>query len=125
MDRQEWLKSLKIGDKVANEIKVGFNNEKAYEFLEVKNVTAKGNIRLTNGILLNSNGFYSKYENWRSTRYEIEPITNEILEYEKNRREYNNLKGEVRGLIDNFSRYRCSIEDLKQLKEILSKYKDS
>lgn len=121
IDRKEWLKSLKIGDKVANKHNSSWDNELSYEFLEIKNITAKGNIRLTNGILLNDNGYYHKYENWNSIYYKIEPITDKILEFEKNRREHNKLKSEVRSLLDNLRLNRCSVEELKQLKEILSR----
>lgn len=121
MERVEWLKSLKQGDKVANKTKSGWEDEICYMFYEVKNITAKGNIRLTNGILLNENGEYHKYENWSSTDYYIEPITDEILNFEKDRREYNDLRREVRELCDNFRKKNYSIEALKQLKEILSK----
>lgn len=121
MERSEWLRTLKAGDKVANKSKSGWNNETCYTFYEVKNVTAKGNIRLTNGILLNTNGEYHKYENWRSTDYYIEPVTDEILKFEKDRREYNNLKREVSELCDNFRKNKYSIEELKELKRILTK----
>lgn len=121
MERVEWLKSLKQGDRVANKTKTGWDNQTCYMFYEVKNITAKGNVRLTNGILLNKNGEYHKYENWNSTDYCIEPITDEILKFEKDRREYNNLRIEVRELCNNFGKNKYSIEELKQLKEILSK----
>lgn len=121
MERVEWLKNLKSGDKVANKTKTGWDNQTCYRFYEIKNITAKGNIRLTNGILLNANGEYHKYENWNSTDYYIEPITDEILKFEKDRREYNNLRREVRELFDNFGKKEYSIEILKELKEILSK----
>ena len=121
MSREDWLKSLKSGDKVANKTTSGFNREVYYETLEVKNITNKGNIRLTNGILLNSNGEYHKYENWNSTDYLIEPLTNEILEYEKNRREHKSLRYEVAELCDNFRKEQYTIEELKKLKEILKK----
>lgn len=121
MERSEWLKTLKAGDKVANKSKSGWNNETCYMFYEVKNVTAKGKIRLTNGILLNTNGEYHKYENWNSTDYYIEPVTDEILKFEKDRREYNNIKREVSELCDNFRKNNYSIEELRELKRILTK----
>lgn len=121
MNREEWLKSLKVGDKVANKTTSGIDREICYQILEIKNVTNKGNIRLTNGILLNDNGKYHKYENWNSTDYVIEPLTDEILEYEKNRREYKSLRYEVAELCDNFRREKYTVEELKKLKEILRK----
>lgn len=108
MNREEWLKSLKVGDKVANKTTSGIDREICYQILEIKNVTNKGNIRLTNGILLN-------------TDYVIEPLTDEILEYEKNRREYKSLRYEVAELCDNFRREKYTVEELKKLKEILRK----
>lgn len=120
-DRELWLKNLKKGDKVANKSTTGLNREECYKFLEIKNVTAKGNIRLTNNILLDSNGYYSKFENWTSITYNIEPITEEIIKFEKDRREYNNLKYEIANLCDNFRRSKYTIEELKELKRILSK----
>lgn len=122
-NREEWLKTLKKGDKVANKTREGFSGQKAYQFLEVKNITAKGNIRLTNGILLNENGYYYKYENWNSCTYDIEPITDEIIEYEKNRKEYNSIRYEVGELCSSFRRKTYALEDLKLLKELLGKGK--
>lgn len=122
MKRIEWLKTLKSGDKVANKTTTGWDREICYMFYEVKNITIKGNIRLTNGILLNSNGEYHKYANYNSVDYYIEPITEEILQFEKDRVAYNNIKREVSKLCDNFKKNSYSLAELKELKRILDKH---
>lgn len=80
-----------------------------------------GGVKIWNGVLLNSNGEYHKYESYNSINYCIEPITEEILQFEKDRREYNNIKREVSKLCDNFRKNNYSIEELKELKRILAK----
>lgn len=122
-EREIWIKSLKKGDKVANEVYNRFNG-KYYEFLEVKNITPKGNIRLTNNILLDSNGYYYKYIQYGGSKeYKIIPITKEIVSFEKNRKEYNKIFNDVSKLCDNFCRKNYTIEDLELLKEILERGK--
>ena len=54
-NREEWLKTLKKGDKVANKEYYGLDRYKYYEIYEVKNITKTGNIRLDSGELLNEN----------------------------------------------------------------------
>lgn len=120
-EREEWTKSLKVGDVVANEVSHGCKREKGYEFFEIKNITKKGNIRLTNGILLNSNGTYHKFDAWTSVDYHIEPATEELLEYEKDRQEYNQLLVEVNELCSGFRKKEYDKEDLIALKEILER----
>jgi hypothetical protein len=119
--RKEWLEGLRPGDKVANEVTVGFGNDKAYQFHEVKNVTKKGQIRLTNGILLDENGYYHKFKDWHSTTYKIEPVTDEILKFEEDRKAFDKLRYEVTVLCEGFRKGLYSIEDLKQIKELLEK----
>lgn len=124
MDRDEWLKTLKPGDKVANKEYSGLDREKQYRFYEIKKITPKGSIRLTNDILLNSKGCYYKYIGWGHCKaYNIEPITQEILDYEEERKAYNNLRYEVDELCDKFRRKTYDIETLKQLKILLEKEK--
>lgn len=124
INREEWLKSLKPGDEVANmEHSYYSRNEKHYRFYKVKNITAKGNIRLTNGVLLDSNGYYRSYKDYGSMKYEIEPITDEILEHERMREEYSDLIYEVRCLTDKINHMDLTIEELRNLKEILSNAK--
>ena len=55
-NREEWLKTLKKGDKVANKEHYGLERYKYYKIYEVKNITKTGKIRLDNDKLLNENG---------------------------------------------------------------------
>lgn len=73
MNRQEWLKSLKEGDLVADKRYNGY-----YSIFKIKKITPKGSIRLETGHLLNENGEYYKFEGWSSTNIYIEPLTEEI-----------------------------------------------
>ena len=122
MEREQWLKSLKKGDKVANKTKKYTSDGYSYIYYEVKNITLKGNIRLANGILLNEYGEYHKFENWCSTDYKIEPITEETLKYEKDRKEQLSLYLEISKLLEQQSR-KCkswTIEQLKNIKEFIN-----
>lgn len=120
-NKEEWLKTLKAGDKVANKVKNYNDIEAYYKFYEVKNITPKGQIRLTNGILLNEKGEYHKFERFSSTHYCIEPITNEILQYEKDKKRRTELYLEVRGMLEKKA-IECkswSIERLENVKKFL------
>ena len=121
MERKEWLKTLKIGDKVANKDFNTWRGEVYYDFLEVKNITAKGNIRLTNGVLLDDNGEYFKSSNLKSIYYKIEPITDSIIKYENERKEKETLVSEIGELFNKFNRKNYTVEELKQIRDILNK----
>lgn len=119
IDRDKWLKSLKPGDKVANRyVENGINRFSSYE---IKKITPTGCIRLTNDVLLDKNGSYSKYSYHFSTRYYIEPITKDILEYENNVRKHNKLIKEVSNLLLEKSKTcsQLSIEQLTNIKDFL------
>lgn len=120
MDKQEWLKSLKPGDKVANKDYTGLDRTVYYAFYTIKNLTTKGNIRLENGDLLDANGQGRSKK--KSVTYSIEPITKEILTYEKERHTQTSLYLEVSSLLETKSR-ECrdwTIEDLNKIKDALN-----
>ena len=56
-ERQEWVKTLKKGQKVINIIDFEGDNP-IYEDLQVKSISKKGYITLTNGLRLDSKGVY-------------------------------------------------------------------
>ena len=113
-NREEWLKGLKKGDKVADKKYYG-----EYTIFTIKNITPKGFIRLNEkeNILLKPNGEYHKFENWRSFKLIIEPVTDKVLkeiEYNKENRllmkEFNSLSDEI---INN--KYKLTNESLEKL----------
>lgn len=116
MTREEWLKSLKAGDKVANK------NGGSYNFYEVKKITPAGQMRLTNNTLLNQDGKYYSYSRFGSTSYDIEEITEEIVEYLKNRKKKTALYLEVRDLLEvkTIEISSLNIEQLENLKNKLT-----
>lgn len=123
-NREEWLKTLKTGDKVANKVYY-WSTGYYYEFLEVKSITPKGSIRLTNGVLLNNKGCYSSYERFSSESYNIEPITDEIMEAVMRRNLENNILDYFKKLSGNRKLLNeISIKDLESIKDILSRCKE-
>ena len=85
-NREEWLKTLKKGDKVANKEYYSLERYKYYKIYEVKNITKTGKIRLDSGELLNENGEYCNYDIWSGTDIYIVPITEEVLKVNEERR---------------------------------------
>jgi hypothetical protein len=119
MNREEWLKSLKIGDKVADKNVDHYSSDISYSFYTIKSITKKGNIRLDNGILLNSDGKYYKFENWHSTSYNIEPITEELLEEIKLEKEKRLLINKIDEAFRSRKHKNISIEKLRELNDLL------
>lgn len=122
MERNEWLKGLKAGDVVVSKQTSNLTGEEYYQSYKIKKITPKGQIRLDNDILLDANGYYHKHERFSSGRtILIEPLTDEIIAYEKNRREKIKLVQEVKTLLAqaNSSCSGWSIEKLKKIKELL------
>lgn len=73
---EEWVKTLKVGDVVAarNHSYAGAK----YNVYTIEKITPTGKIRLSNGTLLNEQGYNSGSGSWG--RYtQIEPLTDEIL----------------------------------------------
>lgn len=85
-NREEWLKTLKKGDKVANKERYGWEKYEYYRIYEVKNITKTGKIRLDSGELLDEDGEYCKYDRWCSTYIHIVPITEEVLKVNEEKR---------------------------------------
>ena len=86
LERKEWLSNLKEGNKVANEHYNSWRGGSYYQIYTVKKITPTGKIRLDNGVLLNSNGRYYPRDVWNSNSYNIEPVTDEILNSIKTRK---------------------------------------
>lgn len=133
-NREEWLKSLKPGDKVASRVVLGYvwsdSNSvynDTYEILEVKKITPKGYIRLSNNILLSENGTYHKYDTWyHSTSYNIEPITKEILDkvslFKEFREQGRILLKNIDKINKLWSQSDLSLGELKRVNEFLSNF---
>ena len=109
----EWLKSLKKGDVVALDLscKNFYDKFPKYIFTKVKNITAKGNVRLENGDLI-------KADTAKTHLLNINPVENYMLEHnkqmEKIRKIYYNM-----GKIDFLE---VEKEDIETLYNIMNKY---
>ena len=121
-ERREWLSNLKEEDKVANEHYNTWRGGSYYEIYTVKKITPTGKIRLDNGVLLNSNGRYYPRDVWNSNSYDIEPVTEEILNSIKTRKIKNKLSSNIESIFKDYNLMGMSIEDLEAINNILEKY---
>lgn len=73
-EKQEWLKTLKVGDKVYSYTSSNWYNDISYYSSNtVKTITKSGSIRLDNGRLIKI-----------GCNTEIESLSDKIIEYNKN-----------------------------------------
>lgn len=78
-ERQDWLDSLKAGDKIA--IVSGSRGFLRYEIAEVEKITpARGIIRTSKKVSFKKDGWEDNSSKWGG-RYHIEPVTAEIKEW--------------------------------------------
>lgn len=121
-ERREWLSNLKSGDQVANEHYNSWRGGSYYQIYTVKKITPTGKIRLDNGVLLNSNGRYYPRDVWNSNSYDIEPVTDEILNSIKTRKIKNKLSSNIESIFKDYNLMGMSVEDLEAINNILEKY---
>ena len=121
-ERREWLSNLKEEDQVANEHYNSWRGGSYYQIYTVKKITATGKIRLDNGVLLNSNGRYYPRDVWDSNSYDIEPVTDEILNSIKTRKIKNKLSSNIESIFKDYNLMGMSVEDLEAINNILEKY---
>lgn len=122
-ERKEWISNLKEGDKVANEHYNSWRGGSYYKIYTVKKITPTGKIRLDNGVLLNQNGKYYNRDVWGSGEdYNIEPVTDEILNSIKTRKIKNKLSSNIESIFKDYNLMGMSLEDLKAINNILEKY---
>ena len=121
-ERREWLSNLKEGDKVANEYYNSWRGGSYYQIYTVKKITPTGKIRLDNGVLLNSNGRYYPRDVWGSNSYDIEPVTDEILEAIRIRKLKIKLSSNIESIFKDYNLMGMSLEDLETINNILEKY---
>ena len=122
-ERREWLSNLKEEDKVANEHYNSWRGGSYYQIYTVKKITPTGKIRLNNGILLNQNGKYYNRDIWGSGEdYNIEPVTDEILNSIKTRKIKNKLSSNIESIFKDYNLMGMSVEDLEAINNILEKY---
>ena len=121
-ERREWLSNLKAGDKVANKHYNPWRDGSYYEIYTVKKITPTGKIRLDNGVLLYSNGRYYPRDAWHSNSYNIEPITDEILEAIRIRKLKIKLNDKISKIFKDYNLMGMSVEDLETINNILEKY---
>lgn len=121
-ERREWLSNLKSGDQVANEHYNSWRGGSYYQIYTVKKIIPTGKIRLNNGVLLNSNGRYYPRDVWNSNSYDIEPVTEEILNSIKTRKIKNKLSSNIESIFKDYNLMGMSVEDLETINNILEKY---
>ena len=121
-ERKEWLSNLKEEDKVANEHYNPCRGGSYYQIYTVKKITPTGKIRLDNGVLLNSDGSYSPRDVWNSNSYNIEPVTDEILNSIKTRKIKNKLSSNIESIFKDYNLMGMNLEDLETINNILEKY---
>lgn len=122
-ERREWLSNLKSGDQVANEHYNSWRGGSYYQIYTVKKITPTGKIRLDNGVLLNQNGKYYNCDVWGGGEdYNIEPVTDEILNSIKTRKIKNKLRSNIESIFKDYNLMGMSVEDLKAINNILEKY---
>lgn len=122
-ERREWLSNLKAEDKVANEHYNSWRGGSYYQIYTVKKITPTGKIRLDNGVLLNQNGKYYNRDVWGGGEdYDIEPVTEEILNSIKTRKIKNKLRSNIESIFKDYNLMGMSVEDLKAINNILEKY---
>lgn len=123
LERREWLSNLKSGDQVANEHYNSWRGGSYYQIYTVKKITPTGKIRLDNGVLLNQNGKYYNRDVWGGGEdYNIEPVTEEILNSIKTRKIKNKLRSNIESIFKDYNLMGMSVEDLKAINNILEKY---
>ena len=123
LERREWLSNLKSGDQVANEHYNTWRGESYYQIYTVKKITPTGKIRLDNGVLLNSNGKYYNRDVWGGGEdYNVEPVTDEILNSIKTRKIKKKLSSNIESIFKDYNLMGMSVEDLKAINNILEKY---
>lgn len=122
-ERREWLSNLKEGNKVANEHYNTWRGGSYYQIYTVKKITPTGKIRLDNGVLLNQNGKYYNRDVWGGGEdYNIEPVTDEILNSIKTRKIKKKLSSNIESIFKDYNLMGMSVEDLEAINNILEKY---
>lgn len=114
-DYKLWLESLKVGDKVALE---GYNTSKII-FTEITKITPKKGIRLKwNEFYLFKNGRTNSGGTRSSGDYKVIPITNELIQKEKQRRMIEKLSA--------FKEWKkLEVEDINYIYKIIFKPQDN
>lgn len=77
MDKQEWIKTLKVGDEVAIRSYHRLGGC-PYAIATINKITLTGRLKLDNGEEFNADGSLRGGDSWRITS-NIEPITDEVL----------------------------------------------
>ena len=122
-ERKERISNIKAGDKVANEHYNSWRGGSYYQIYTVKKITPTGKIRLDNGVLLNQNGKYYNRDVWGGGEdYDIEPVTEEILNSIKTRKIKKKLSSNIESIFKDYNLMGMSVEDLEAINNILEKY---
>ena len=122
-ERREWLSNLKEEDQVANEHYNSWRGGSYYQIYTVKKITPTGKIRLDNGVLLNQNGKYYNRDVWGGGEdYNIEPVTDEILEAIRIRKLKIKLSSNIESIFKDYNLMGMTVEDLEAINNILEKY---
>ncbi len=88
MIRNEWIKTLKIGDQVCYNNSPSFSKERSYVVTKVKKITPTGRVTLEDDTQFDNTGCKGS----NSSICFLEPITQEIAVYIKRKRMINKVK---------------------------------
>ena len=119
---ENGCQTLNLGIKSQTNIIIPGEGGSYYQIYTVKKITPTGKIRLNNGILLNSNGRYYPRDVWDSNSYDIEPVTDEILEAIRIRKLKIKLSSNIESIFKDYNLMGMSVDDLETINNILEKY---
>ena len=133
MNRQQWLDSLKIGDKVATKIYINlvwkrYSFSYTYEVHSIKNISKSGKIKLDNGVTLSKKGQLSEYAGLgMNAFYCLEPYTQEVEEHINQVDIYlamrNKLIKELGAISNDIFNGKIGLNDLSDLDYMLSSFR--
>ena len=112
----EWLKSLKVGDKVT--VVRSYYGTLSYSFAEIEKITPTGLVKVKGHERKYKDGHETGLGTW-SVGTRIEPVTDEIINSIKVKK----LKNSITETIKNINIDQSSYEDLIRLNELLQEIK--
>lgn len=117
MDKQEWIKALKVGDKVAIRSYQRWGVS-PYTVATINKITPTGRLKLDNGKEFNADGSLRGGGSWSITS-NIEPITDEVLSVIRKHK----LVSSVEKGLDKFKWQAVEEDDLETVLDVIKKYK--
>jgi len=117
MDKQEWIKTLKVGDEVAIRSYQRWGGS-PYSLTMINKITPTGRLKLDNGLEFNADGSMRGGDTWTISS-DIEPVTDDVLSVIH---KYKLVSSVEKGL-DRFKWQAVEEDDLEIVLGILNKYK--